>query len=364
MHPPLLHLVSPGAWRDALTAGAVHPSVAPFVHLSAADQVALPAERLYRGRSDLSLLLLDPDRIDVDVRWEPGVPDDPAAMRFPHAYGPVPTSAVLAVVPYRPGADGAFAPPVLPATDAAGRMVGFEASILRRAASTESPVTGGVAVRTAGAPRSHHHNMLLIDGPCDVATVQADAARALTGLRRWCATLFGDAHSATAAALSARGWEVDELVHLAARTPANPAASRVEQLDRATLRPLWDAAWRHDIPGVDDEVVEQLSERYAAEEPVVDLRYLGVRERGTVVAGALLKIDGATASLDAVGTDTAHRGRGHGDALVAGAFAIAATAGCDLIGLEADAADWPLDWYRRRGFTDVGRSWCASRPAD
>jgi uncharacterized protein (DUF952 family) len=34
-------------------------------------------------------------------------------MRFPHAYGPVPTAAVTAVVPYRPRADGGFDAPDL-----------------------------------------------------------------------------------------------------------------------------------------------------------------------------------------------------------------------------------------------------------
>jgi uncharacterized protein (DUF952 family) len=108
----LLHLIDPAGWRAALAAGAVDPpSLAEvgFVHLSAPDQVALPANRLFPGRSDILLLVLDPDRIGVEVRWEPGVPD--ASMLFPHAYGPVPISVVLAVIPYRPGADGTFAAP-------------------------------------------------------------------------------------------------------------------------------------------------------------------------------------------------------------------------------------------------------------
>jgi uncharacterized protein (DUF952 family) len=84
-----------------------------FVHLSTPEQVALPANRLYHGRSDLMLLVLDPARIDVEVRFEPGVPADPTSMRFPHAYGPVPTSAVVTVQPYRPGPDGEFGPPEL-----------------------------------------------------------------------------------------------------------------------------------------------------------------------------------------------------------------------------------------------------------
>jgi uncharacterized protein (DUF952 family) len=113
----LLHLIDPAGWSAAQAAGVIAPpSVAEvgFVHLSTPDQVALPANRLFAGRHDLLLLVLDPRRIGVDVWWEPGVPDDPESMRFPHAYGPVPVGAVRAVLDYRPGADGRFADPDLP----------------------------------------------------------------------------------------------------------------------------------------------------------------------------------------------------------------------------------------------------------
>jgi uncharacterized protein (DUF952 family) len=113
----LLHICTVAEWDAARTAGAVAPpSLADvgFVHLSTPEQVALPANRLFRGRSDLLLLVLDPARIGVEVRWEPGVPGDPESMRFPHAYGPVPTAAVLEALPYRPGPDGSFTPPDLP----------------------------------------------------------------------------------------------------------------------------------------------------------------------------------------------------------------------------------------------------------
>lgn len=81
-----------------------------FVHLSAVHQVHLPANRWYSGRNDLLLLHLDPDRLDGEIRWEPGVPGDPAAMTFPHLYAAVPASAVISVTEYRPGPDGRFEP--------------------------------------------------------------------------------------------------------------------------------------------------------------------------------------------------------------------------------------------------------------
>lgn len=112
----LLHLCTPPERVSYELAGEIAPASlgeVGFVHLSTPEQVALPAQRLFAGRDDLQLLVLDPaalERAGVEVRWEPGVPGDPDAMRFPHAYGAVPTAAVVDVVAYPPGPDGYEAP--------------------------------------------------------------------------------------------------------------------------------------------------------------------------------------------------------------------------------------------------------------
>jgi uncharacterized protein (DUF952 family) len=110
---PLLHLTTPDDWAAAQERGALLP-LEEFVHLSTPDQVALPADRLFHGRGDVLLLVLDEEQLP-EVRWEPGVPGDPESMRFPHAYGPIPVAAVVAVLPYPPRADGGFDAPDLPA---------------------------------------------------------------------------------------------------------------------------------------------------------------------------------------------------------------------------------------------------------
>ncbi|MDN5934032.1 MAG: GNAT family N-acetyltransferase [Pseudonocardia sp.] len=358
MTAPLLHLATTAEWRAHLAAGEVRPSVAEFVHLSTPDQVALPANRLFTGRDDLNLLVLDPSRIGVDVRYEPGLPTDPASMRFPHAYGPVPVTAVLAVAPYRAGTGG-YAAPLLPGLDAAGRLAAFEPSFLRRVATRETPVTGGIAVRTDPVPASHRHNQLLIDGTTDAATVAADAARILDG--RHVLTLFGEHRAATAAVLADAGWQVQSLVGMAG--PAGGTRGRTEVVDVATLRPVWDAEWRRHLPGTPDAELAQLTDRLLLEERVLDLRCLALRDDdGVVVASAVLRIDGATAELDGVETVPGHRRRGHGDALLSDARAIAAEAGCDLVTLAAEADDHPRAWYARRGFAEVARLWNAVRP--
>ncbi len=245
----LLHLCTPGEWRRWLGTGAVAPSSLDevgFVHLSAPDQVALPAQRLFAGRTDLVLLVLDPARIDVagvDVRWEPGVPTDPASMRFPHAYGAVPASAVLMVLPYRPGPDG-FAAPEVPEPGAAARAMGFEPSMLRRGATAEEPVTGGVAVRTDAWPVSRMHNQLLLGRPdrTDPATVLAEADRALTahGLHPG-ALLWGPGADELADGLRAAGWSVSANEAMTAPTATGAAtgagAAAVTELDHHRPRP-------------------------------------------------------------------------------------------------------------------------------
>lgn len=114
MTAPLLHLLTADDWSRVEQGGVLAPAsfaAQGFVHLSTPEQVALPANRLFAGRDDLLLLVVDPDLVGAEVRWEPGVARDPAAMRFPHLYGPLPVDAVVAVFEYRPGPGGRFVAP-------------------------------------------------------------------------------------------------------------------------------------------------------------------------------------------------------------------------------------------------------------
>nr|WP_306305132.1 GNAT family N-acetyltransferase [Pseudonocardia sp. N23] len=234
-------------------------------------------------------------------------------------------------------------------------------SVLRRLATTEHPVTGGTAVLTAAVSASHQHNQLLIDGPVGAAQVISDAEHVLggAGIPHRAATLRGVDAAATAAELARHGWEIDHLVSLVTTPSGEPPRHQVraERALPSELRPFWEASWLRAAPGLTEEQRAQLSDRHELEDGTVDVHAMAIREHGLVVACCLLKIDGSTAELDAVETAPTPRGRGLGDALLAGALRQAHQAGCDLVWLDADAADWPRDWYRRRGFGQVGESW-------
>ncbi|MCB0950181.1 MAG: DUF952 domain-containing protein [Mycobacterium sp.] len=110
---PLVHLCTSVQWKAALQCGEHRPDSlreVGFVHLSSPQQVHLPANRLYAGRTDLLLLRLHTARLSSPVRWEPGVPNDPEGMLFPHLYGPLPATAVIGVTAYLPDAHGVFLP--------------------------------------------------------------------------------------------------------------------------------------------------------------------------------------------------------------------------------------------------------------
>lgn len=124
-HEPrhLVHLCSSRDWQAARTAGAISPDPeVGFVHLSTPEQVHVPANRLFAGHADLLVLHIDRARLTAPLRWEPGLPGDPPAMRFPHLYGPLPVVAVVDRTRYRPDPDGVFAPLIHSDGGEAGRM--------------------------------------------------------------------------------------------------------------------------------------------------------------------------------------------------------------------------------------------------
>jgi uncharacterized protein (DUF952 family)/GNAT superfamily N-acetyltransferase len=372
--PVLLHLTTPADWRAALATGAVvppSPAGAGFLHLSTPDQVHLPAGRLFAGRRDVVLLVIDPGRLPDPVRFEPDVPDDPGGMRFPHLHGPLPACAVVAVVPWRAGR----APELPSPGDAAGRARALAVSLpLRRAAAVED-LRVGFVVADPAFPHSREDNRVLVTRAADAdgveATVRQVAAEA--GWPAPAATLFDPASGPVADELARRGWDVSPAVVMArwlsAGVPGTAHTGPVaDVVPQQALHGLWDRAWRRELGPVGrpgglalDEVVGQLVGREHRTDRVVRVVDLAVRDGGEVVAAGQLRIDGATAAVESVLTEPTARRRGAADAVLQRALQLAAGAGCDLVVLRAAALDWPQHWYARRGFEPVARSWDVAR---
>jgi uncharacterized protein (DUF952 family)/lysophospholipase L1-like esterase len=93
---PLFHIVAPGEWAQAVAAGEHRPeSLARenFVHFSFAHQVAATANLRLRDEPELLVIEVDATAVPSDVVVEDSYG---SGTEFPHVYGPVPVSAVVA----------------------------------------------------------------------------------------------------------------------------------------------------------------------------------------------------------------------------------------------------------------------------
>ena len=84
---PLFHIVRRDDWPGSGEYRPASLTTEGFVHCSYADQVAGTMDRYYRGVADLVVVKLAADRVGT-VRGENG---------FPHVYGPIPVTALVAV---------------------------------------------------------------------------------------------------------------------------------------------------------------------------------------------------------------------------------------------------------------------------
>jgi uncharacterized protein (DUF952 family) len=90
-------ILLPSEWEEFDAAGQFGGSPldvsSGFVHCSSRAQVSATARRFFPDDPDLVVLALDTDVLGEAVRWEPA----PDGAQFPHVYGPLPRSAVVAV---------------------------------------------------------------------------------------------------------------------------------------------------------------------------------------------------------------------------------------------------------------------------
>ncbi|HEY0125854.1 MAG TPA: DUF952 domain-containing protein [Blastococcus sp.] len=304
-----VHLVEPREWRAALTAGAVGPpslATVGFVQLSTLDQVHPQAQALHPGRRDLLLLVVDPARL-ADPRPRPGSRPEGEEGREDgvlRLYGPLPTSAVVAVVPYRPPV-----PPSLPAPDdVLGRTLAHYASLPVRRAVGVGDVPGGIAVLDPDFPYSRDNNRLVLTTPVDAATIEATAAD-VAGNAGWphqAATLLWPGAADVAADLAGRRWGTEELLLMARGADPLPGGECAQVVDQLEVHGLWDRSWRADLPQTGqllDRIVAQLIGRERLNDRVLAVHDVVVREDGGVVAAAQLRVDGATAAVESVMTD-------------------------------------------------------------
>jgi uncharacterized protein (DUF952 family) len=104
----LFHIAERQRWEAAAAQGRYTGSTLGkdladegFIHLSRADQVAGVGRAFYAGIDGLVLLHVDPAAlVDPVIDEVVGTAADGTPLAFPHLYGPIPVTAVVAVEPF------------------------------------------------------------------------------------------------------------------------------------------------------------------------------------------------------------------------------------------------------------------------
>ncbi len=114
----VLHLASNDAWLAAVKEGLYRAdslSTAGFIHCSKPSQIVGVANSFYRGQQGLVLLVIDPSKLESELKWEPPAEPEPSHARagdlFPHLYGPLNLDAVVNIVAFDSDTDGNFTLP-------------------------------------------------------------------------------------------------------------------------------------------------------------------------------------------------------------------------------------------------------------
>lgn len=104
----LFHITTEAEWQLARAQGAHRASLdrEGFIHLSTERQWLAVANRLFAGRTDLLLLVIDEARLRPEVRYERVDGDD-----YPHLFGALEVDAIIAAHALLVDASGAICAP-------------------------------------------------------------------------------------------------------------------------------------------------------------------------------------------------------------------------------------------------------------
>ncbi len=243
----------------------------------------------------------------------------------------------------------------------AGRILAFEREFQRTTTRRTEPFAWGTAYLDERFPLRWDSNLLWVEEPLHGVGVQAladEADRILGGAGIDHRTIIVDDEDAERLAfgLAELGYSRDRLVTMVHRhEPDRRSSEPVEEVDAETFVPIVEEATRPEPHATSEEVVRQLAAHRRVTAEAFGARFFLARADGRPASRCELYVADGVAQIENVGTLEAFRGRGLARAVVLRALSEAKAAGCDLVFLQADDADWPKELYAKLGFEPAGR---------
>ena len=136
----------------------------------------------------------------------------------------------------------------------------------------------------------------------------------------------------------------------------------VDELPYEAVRSFLAEVYRRTLTDDESQVVARFADFRRVVQQLVGTRFFARRIDGVVVGLCELYVHDRVAQVEHVDTLEEFRGRGIASSIVLRAVAEARVEGADLVCIDADLDDWPIDLYRRLGFDEISRAWSFTKP--
>lgn len=104
----LFHLTTKENWDNYKKNGRYEPESLEsegFIHCSSGSQIKETANRIFAGKDQILLLVLDASMVREDIKYEK---DEETGEKFPHIYGPLSVNAVIDKIEIKAEDNGKF----------------------------------------------------------------------------------------------------------------------------------------------------------------------------------------------------------------------------------------------------------------
>jgi ribosomal protein S18 acetylase RimI-like enzyme len=247
------------------------------------------------------------------------------------------------------------------------RAVAFERLLQERTSTRIEPFRWGRALYNDDIPERYYSNFVRIEQPLEGVEVESlvqATDRALAGLRHRQIQVDDEGDGARIAlGLGELGYTGDHSSFMALRRAPDRLADldAVTEISYAEARPFEVEVYRRELSDVTEAVVEKFADFRQVVQRAVGGRFFAQRIDGRVAGQCELYLVDGYAQVEHVDTLEEFRGRGVARNVVLRAAQEASAAGADLIVINTDLTDWPMELYRRLGFDEIGSTWAFTK---
>ena len=237
-----------------------------------------------------------------------------------------------------------------------------------RTSTRVEPFRWGAALFNDEFPERFFSNFVRVEQPLvDVETADliAETEHVMVGLAHRQIQIHDELDGARLAEeLAAAGYGAEHSATLAYGRLSDRTLEMgmVEELPHAAVRPFLVEVYRRGLTDVESQVVDKFADFRRVVQQLVGTRFFARRIDGAVVGLCELYVHDRVAQVEHVDTLEEFRGRGIASSIILRAVSEARAEGADLVCIDADLDDWPIDLYRRLGFDEIGRAWSFTKP--